>query len=85
MIDITDVTYVKRITIGTSNPDQILSDDQIREAMDLLNKCLAGPPKGKILGIEKSFKLLNIGEHQAVLQWLVYHVGFVRKPVWIKD
>ncbi|MCG8641532.1 MAG: hypothetical protein MI862_17505 [Desulfobacterales bacterium] len=85
MIDITDVTYVKRITIGTSNPDQILSDDQIQEAMDLLNKCLAGPPKGKILGIEKSFKLLNIGEHQAVLQWLVYHVGFVRKPVWIKD
>ena len=85
MIDITDVTYVKRITIGTSNPDQILSADQIQEAMDLLNKCLAGPPKGKILGIEKSFKLLNIGEHQAVLQWLVYHVGFVRKPVWIKD
>ena len=85
MIDITDVTYVKRITIGTSNPDQILSDDQIQEAMDLLNKCLAGPPKGKILGIEKSFKLLNIGEHQAVLQWLVYHIGFVRKPVWIKD
>lgn len=85
MIDITDVTYVKRITIGTGNPDQILSDEQIQEAMDLLNKCLAGPPKGKILGIEKSFKLLNIGEHQAVLQWLVYHVGFVRKPAWIKD
>ena len=37
------------------------------------------------VGIEKSFKILNIGEHQAVLQWLVYHVGFTRKPLWLDD
>ncbi len=85
MFDLTDVHFVKRITIGTINPSKILSEEEVQQAMDLLNKCLTGPPKGTIVGIEKSFKILNIGEHQAVLQWLVYHVGFARKPVWLDD
>ena len=85
MFDLADVHFVKRITVGTSNPSKILSEEEVQQAMDLLNKCLTGPPKGTIVGIEKSFKILNIGEHQAVLQWLVYHVGFVRKPVWLDD
>lgn len=85
MFDLTDVHFVKRITIGTSDPSKILSEEEIQQAMDLLNKCLTGPPKGAIVGIEKSFKILNIGEHQAVLQWLVYHVGFPRKPAWLED
>ncbi len=85
MFDLTDVKYVKRITVGTKNPNKILSDEDVEAAMALLNKCLTGPPKGTIIGIEKSFKILNIGEHQAVLQWLIYHVGFSRKPVWIDE
>lgn len=85
MFDLTDVKYVKRITIGTSNPNKILSEDEVQMAVNLLNKCLNESPKGTIIGIEKSFKILNIGEHQAVLQWLVYHVGFPRKPHWLKD
>ena len=85
MFDLADVKYVRRITIGTSNPDNVLTEQEIQKATDLLNKCLAGPPKGKIIGIEKSFRILNIGEHQAVIQWLVYHVGFARKPVWIEE
>ena len=85
MFDLTDVKYVKRITIGTSNPNKILSEEEVQLAVDLLNKCLNEPPKGTIIGIEKSFKILNIGEHQAVLQWLVYHVGFPRKPLWLND
>ncbi|NOR26519.1 MAG: hypothetical protein GQ542_19440 [Desulforhopalus sp.] len=85
MFDLTDVHFVKRITIGTSDPSKILSEEEVQQTMDLLNKCLNGPPKGTIVGIEKSFKILNIGEHQAVLQWLVYHVGFPRKPAWLED
>jgi hypothetical protein len=85
MIDLSDVRYIKRISVGTSNPAHILSEEEIQQAMDLLNRCLAGPPSGKIIGIEKSFKILNIGEHQAVLQWIVYHVGFARKPIWLED
>jgi hypothetical protein len=33
--------------------------------------------------MEKNFNLLNIGEHQVVLQSLVYHIGFSRKPIWL--
>ncbi len=85
MFDLTDMHFVKRISIGTSNPSQMLSEEEVQQAMELLNRCLTGPPKGTIVGIEKSFKVLNIGEHQAVLQWLVYHVGFARKPLWLDD
>jgi hypothetical protein len=63
----------------------MLSEEEVQSSMELLNKCLTGPPKGTLIGIEKSFKILNIGEHQAVLQWLVYHVGFARKPTWLDD
>jgi hypothetical protein len=85
MFDLTEVRYVKRISIGTSDPSKMVSEEEIQNSMDLLNKCLTGPPKGTLIGIEKSFKILNIGEHQAVLQWLVYHVGFPRKPVWLEE
>ncbi len=85
MFDLADVKYVKRITVGTGNSDKVLTEQEIQKAMDLLNKCLAGPPQGKIIGIEKSLRVLNIGEHQAVIQWLVYHVGFVRKPFWLEE
>ena len=85
MIDLSDVRYVKRISVGTSDPGHMLTEEDIQQAMALLNRCLAGPPSGKIVGIEKSFKILNIGENQAVLQWIVYHVGFKRKPVWLND
>jgi hypothetical protein len=85
MFDLSDVRYIKRVTVGTSDPGRVLSEEDIQQGMDLLNRCLTGPPAGTIVGIEKSFKILNIGEHQAVLQWLVYHVGFKRKPVWLDD
>jgi len=85
MFDLSEVRYVKRITVGNNNPAQVISEEEVQKAMDLLNKCLTGPPAGTIIGIEKSFKILNIGEHQAVLQWIVYHVGFSRKPVWFDD
>lgn len=85
MFDLSEVRYIKRISIGTSDPSKMLSEEEVQRSMDLLNKCLTEPPKGTLIGIEKSFKILNIGEHQAVLQWLVYHVGFPRKPMWLDD
>jgi hypothetical protein len=84
MFDLSDVRFVKRISVGTSNPANMLSEEDIQKAIDLLNQCLTGPPRGTIIGIEKSFRILNIGEHQAVLQWIIYHVGFPRKPSWLE-
>ncbi|HYW15125.1 MAG TPA: hypothetical protein VE891_03085 [Allosphingosinicella sp.] len=83
MFDLTDVGYVKRITVGSPDPESRRTEGEINAATELLNRCLTEIPKGKILGIEKSFTTLNIGEHQVVLQSLTYHVGFSRRPPWL--
>jgi len=85
MFDLTDVKYVKRIAVGSTDPERLSSEAVIQAEADLLNKCLSSTAGGKIVGIEKSFSLLNIGEHQVVLQALIYHVGFPRKPYWLED
>ncbi|ACM21543.1 hypothetical protein Geob_3200 [Geotalea daltonii FRC-32] len=85
MFDLTEVKYVKRITVGTDNPGRMRTPEELDEATALLNKCLTGTPKGCIIGAEKSFAVLQMGEHQVVLQWIVYHVGFPRKPIWLDD
>jgi hypothetical protein len=83
MFDLTDVSFVKRVTVGSRDPQTLRSEDENEAAAALLNRCLTELPRGKILGIEKSFALLNIGEHQVVLQCLTYHVGFPRRPAWL--
>ncbi len=85
MFDLSDVSYVKRITLGSRNPESLRSEDEIQDALALLNRCLAETPPGKIIGMEKTFSLLNIGEHQVVLQCMIYHVGFTRRPYWLKE
>lgn len=85
MFDLTDVKFVKRIVVGGQNPAEMPSEQQIGEAQALLNRCLQDAPKGSIIGIERSFSVLQIGEHQVVLQWLAYHVGFARRPAWMQE
>jgi hypothetical protein len=69
--DISDVRFVKRITVGSDSPENQKTEEEIRAATDLLNRCLTDFPNGKILAIEKNFSILNIGEHQVVLQYIV--------------
>jgi hypothetical protein len=83
MYDMTNVTYIRRITIGSTNPEKMTNEEDAKTALDFLNRCLTDLPKGKILGIEKTFSILNIGEHQVVLQAMIYHVGFPRRPTWL--
>lgn len=84
-MNLNEATFTKRITIGTTNPAEMQSNEQIEKATALLNRCLNEPPKGHIIGTEKSFTVLQMGEHQVVLQWTVYHVGFKRKPLWLEQ
>ena len=85
MFDITDVRYVKRILVGNEDPEHMRSNAEVETAMEQLNRCLAEAPAGRIIGVEKNFSILNIGEHQVVVQSLCYHVGFPRKPLWLGD
>ncbi len=79
----TDITYVYRIVIGNDNPEQQIDEEKCKKQLALLNRCLSDIPKGKIIGQEKNFYILNIGEHQVVMQYIVYHIGFRRKPSWL--
>ena len=85
MIDISDVGFIKRIKIGSNNPENLEEEEQIKNSLALLNRCFSESPKGKLVGIEKSFSILQVGEHNVVLQWLTYHVGFKRCPYWMED
>lgn len=81
--DLSCVGFIKRIIVGNNNPEKVTTDAEIEKQLSLLNKCLQEYPKGKIIGIERNFFILNIGEHQVIMQYTVYHVGFKRKPDWL--
>ena len=83
MFDLTEIRFLKRIVVGSKNPENLDSETEIQKQVDLLNRCLNDPSKGRIVGIEKTFSQRDIGEHQAVLQAVIYHVGFLRKPAWL--
>lgn len=85
MSDLSEVRFIKRIVVGSDNPARIRSPEEVEQAAALLNRCLEESPRGYIVGVEKSFTIVQVGEHQVVLQWLCYHVGFSRRPLWLKD
>jgi len=80
-----NIRFIKRIVVGNDNPQSMRTEAEIEEAMALVNRCLAATPRGYILNIEKSFGLYNIGEHQIVLQYAVYDIGFERKPLFLAE
>lgn len=84
MFDLSEVRFVKRILVGNDDPEKMREEAEIQNAMELLNRCLNDSPKGQILGTEKNFSILQIGEHQVVVQSICYHIGFVRKPMWLE-
>ncbi len=83
MIDLTDVTFVHRVVVGGSDPENPTSDDAIASAMNELNRCLHETPHGRLIGIEKRARSVRIGGQEAALQHLVYHIGFTRRPHWL--
>ncbi|WP_162342138.1 MULTISPECIES: hypothetical protein [Cyclobacterium] len=84
-LELADVTYVKRVSIGNINPNNPLNEEQQERQMALLNKCLNEYPKGKIIGKDISVGVFQVGDHQITLQRTTYHVGFLRKPVWLEN
>lgn len=82
---LTNIRHIKRIVVGSDNPQAMRTEAEVSEAMDLVNRCLTATPRGYLLNVEKSFGLYNIGEHQIVLQYAVYHIGFDRKPLFLDE
>jgi len=84
-INQSDIVFVKRVSIGSINPNYPLTEEQLDAQMAMLNKCLQEYPKGKIIGKEVSVGIYQVGEHQLSMEKTTYHVGFNRIPKWIKE
>jgi hypothetical protein len=83
--DITEVGHIERVVVGSVNPEHVPSEAENQAKLDRVNRCLSGFPKGKIIGTERSFSIIRIGEHQVVLETMSYHIGFKKKPLWIDE
>lgn len=82
---LSNVRFIKRIVVGNDNPQNMKTEAEVQASMDLVNRCLSELPRGVIIGTEKNFGLYNIGEHQVVMQYLVYNIGFERRPMWLDE
>lgn len=81
-IAMSDIHYVKLVSLGSVNPNNPLSDQSREEQVELLNRCLNDYPKGVILGKDITIGRYMIGEHELDMEKITYHVGFQRKPSW---
>lgn len=76
---LSDIRYIKRITVGNIDPNSPMSDEKKDEQIQKLNDYLNGYPKGKIIGKDISFGIFQVGEHQLTMQATTYHIGFQRE------
>ena len=53
--------FVKRTIIVNNNLEKVITEIEIENQVNLLNKCLQEYHNGKIIGIERDFFILNIG------------------------
>lgn len=81
-IELSNIHYVKLVTVGSVNPNQPLSDLSRQQQVILLNRCLNDVPKGIIIGKDITIGRYAIGEHELTMEKVTYHVGFERKPQW---
>lgn len=84
-LTMSDIHYIKLVTIGSVNPNNPLSEQSRAEQAALLNRCLNDYPKGIIIGKDTTIGRYMVGEHELTMEKITYHVGFKRKPVWEKD
>lgn len=81
-MSLSDVHYIKMISIGSVNPNNPLSDQSKEAQAALLNRCLNDYPRGVIIGKDITVGRYQIGEHELTMERVTYHVGFPRKPQW---
>jgi hypothetical protein len=83
--ELSDIRFVKTVSVGSINPNVLLSDEDKAEQSALLNRCLNDYPKGIIIGKDISIGRYALGEHELSMQKTTYHIGFSRKPHWLDE
>ena len=77
-LDVSEVTFIKRYPIGNYDPTNIMTNEEIETKMNCMCKELENN-KGMILGQEKNFIMFQVNEHQVIMQYIVYHIGYRRR------
>lgn len=80
-----DFRYIKLVSIGSVNPNNLLSDEARQAQVELLNRCLNDYPKGVIIGKDITIGRYMLGEHELTMERTTYHIGFPRKPAWEEE
>lgn len=80
--ELSDIHYVKLVTVGSVNPNAPLSEQSKAAQTELLNRCLSDYPKGIIIGRDVTIGRYMIKEHELIMEKITYHIGFPRKPAW---
>ena len=82
---LTDITYVKLVSVGSVNPNNPLSEQSIEQEGQVLNRCVNEYPKGIIVGKDVTIGRYMIGEHEVRMAKCTYNIGIKRKPAWEAD
>lgn len=83
--ELSDIRYVRLVTVGGVNPNNPLSDRSKEAQAELLNRCLSDYPKGTIIGRDITVGRYMLGEHELTMEKITYHVGFPRRPAWMEE
>lgn len=83
--ELSEIRFIKMVTIGSVNPNNPLSEESRRAQVALLNRCLSDYPRGVIIGKDIAIGRYMIGEHELTMEKTTYHVGFSRRPAWEEE
>jgi len=79
--DIPDVRWVERYVIGLSHPKKDWTGNEAeamaQKQINALNRALR---HGMVMGIERNFTEIHIDGKNVLTGYLVYHVGFKKRP-----
>lgn len=84
-LELSEIRFVKRISVGNINPNNLLSEEALETQIKFLNRCLNDYPKGYIIAKDIAIGRFKLGEHDLTMERTTYHLGFVRKPDWLSD
>lgn len=75
--DVPDVKWVERIVVGSSNPTNPLTEAEIAQQIERVNRELR---YGMIVSVETNINKFNVEGREVLGQYTVYHIGYKSRP-----
>lgn len=81
--DPSNYSFIKCVSIGTTNLHFPLTKEMDEEQNALLEKCLATPPRGRIISRDTVAVVYWVDGEYVRRELVTYHIGFKHKPYWL--